>query len=388
MIVHLTLAQPLVVSGPNAALIRLMAAYPDRLDADEADRVLAAIANGDDPCRVLLDRRIVHVAAVTCSAAATMAMPGSRWSSMRLLVDAIADVQLKEYIRVRTALDEAGIEALVPKGLFFTATVYPHLPRPFSGDVDLLVRRADLKRAHEEIMRLGYSEGLVVRRSKPVKLPGTHVERLRRSPWLFGQLPPLSRLVRAPELDEHATTAQLLFPFHIVVAGGQVYLRPSFDLHFSLNLLGDDDGTRQRPTEADWWSSVRRVRYRGATLDVPSDTVVAWAVAYRWYHDAMLFCDTSWKGLADLLALVHLGRVDFGALADTVGRLSALRPPVFYVYRILRQVFGAPVPHGFLTEISEQTTTPLSDLGDVLPRLVGVRPEYTIVNRTACANDD
>jgi len=65
-------------------------------------------------------------------------------------------LQARELIRVLTALQAAGVEAIPYKGLVLAELAYGDLAMRQAGDMDLLVRRSDLPRAQATARELGY----------------------------------------------------------------------------------------------------------------------------------------------------------------------------------------------------------------------------------------
>jgi hypothetical protein len=145
--VRLTSRSP-ELSELHSAFIEMVSVFPSSLSPDAALRLLGKIA-GPDPeaiCQTFVDRRMTHVLQAACGGAELSALAGAPFALAQQIIDAIAGCHLGELALACAAFAEAGIDFLVPKGLFFSHSVYPSLPRPFSGDLDLLVRRRDFDR--------------------------------------------------------------------------------------------------------------------------------------------------------------------------------------------------------------------------------------------------
>lgn len=361
----------------TAALVRILRSFPDPLPAAVAAELLPVVDPGaQETCARFVDRRIAHV--LQAAFRNTGISVASDLSLAQNVIDAISECHWAELATLSAAFEEEGIDFQIPKGLFFPAAVYPDLPRPFSGDLDVLVRLGDFDRARKIVEGLGYRQGLVVRKNAPVQLPVGQVAILAASPWFHGQTPAYTRLVRAPFLDRHIDFVRRMFPFHVVVASGHAYLRPAIDLHYSLNSLAEDTGRHERPDESVWWADAQTVRFGDGSFPAPSDLTVSWFAAHHLYTDAMLYGDVSWKLVADLVAFVRAGRVDFPALASLAHEYGALRPALYFTYRALAALFGLDVPEDFLRATAAASRAQASDLGDLLPVLLGVRCEFAL----------
>lgn len=63
----------------------------------------------------------------------------------------------REFIRIVECLSQAGIELIPYKGLALAETIYGDVALRQSGDIDLLIHAADLKRMREALAELGYT---------------------------------------------------------------------------------------------------------------------------------------------------------------------------------------------------------------------------------------
>ncbi|GHJ47521.1 hypothetical protein Cs7R123_48630 [Catellatospora sp. TT07R-123] len=382
-------ASPAPVTGLAALAVRSLREFPRRLPAAAAANVLSSLGDlppdGTGLLRLLMSRRLAHIVRAVCGELPAIGGPDTAMSRLQEVAVALADLHLSELRVLREELAAKGVPLLVPKGTFYAASVYPQLEPPFGVDVDLVVRREDVEAVDATLRRLGYTDDLAVRSNLPVRLPPARVAEENAGFGYFGQGRGFVKLVRTPALDGHADFLRQVLPGYVVLlGGGQAYLCPSFDVHHSLNSLHDTPGAGFRPGEDDWWRAPQQVRYRGVEFEAPDDVTVAWFAANHLYADVMLFGDGNLKILGDLIALVRAGRVDWAALAEVAGRHVALRPPVFYVFRMLRGVFGCDVPADFLAALdvpSPRDSAHFADFGDPLARLLDVRAELTVGER-------
>jgi hypothetical protein len=88
--------------------------------------------------------------------------------------EALAD----EFVRVVTALREAGLRYAVRKGFVLAEHAYGDIGARRINDVDLLIERADAPRAHDVLVSLGYEQGRISR-------DGDHIEPFDRQTQIF-----------------------------------------------------------------------------------------------------------------------------------------------------------------------------------------------------------
>lgn len=201
--------------------------------------------------------------------------------------------------RMLSALDtlsEAEIEPVLLKGAALALTVYgSFVARPMS-DVDLLVRRDDVMRAHDALTASGWTEGVD---NSPEFYEGHH------------HLQPL--------VDSLGTGTSL-------------------ELHTSLFFEGHPFAL----TSDDIRRRAEKVVVHGRTVMVPSvhDQLLHLCLHFAWSH---MMATGAWRAFRDLDALLRTDRVDwkeFTALArDTRGGSAC-----YWTFRLARRVAGISVP--------------------------------------------
>src|SRR6185437_4892907 len=372
------------LSGISAVAVRTLSAFPEQLPKALAETVVAEFADDRVLADAVVSRGFAHVVRATCGQVPGVADRDSALAMYQMFADTIIDQFLIEFQVTNTALDDSSIRVAVPKGIFFAASVYPQLKTPFSRDIDLLVREADVAAASAVLKDLGYRTDLVILDNTPVALPESVLDERSSAFGNFGQGKVFSKLVRAERLDPHQAFARRFLPRQAAIVNNQVYVRPAFDLHSSLNSVHDTAGRRFRPTEKDWWSATQSATLRGVNFTAPSDTTIAWFAANHLYTDVMLFGDRSLKLLGDLIALVKADRVDFNELARIASDYIALAPSLFYIFRMLRSSFGVNVPADFIDAVNipvHASGTDFADFGDPLAKILGLRFEVVVDDR-------
>ena len=370
---------PASIPDEAALLLDLLRGFPDR--ASVPARLRESLDRGDqvdELVKRLVDLRLLHLLAPLARRSPAL-RENRTFAGCQQMIAAMATTHLAELAALTEVLTAQGVPTLVMKGLAVSTVAYADLPFAFSGDVDLLVRREDQGIVHEALQRLGFREGLVVRESTPARLSADQLSAHERSLWLFGQSPARTKLVRAEQLDHLADLARAAFPYHVVVTSHhEVYLRPSFDVHYSLNTLTDGTPRDGRPQPVDWWGDPRTVERGPARFQIPNPGVLAWFLPYHAYLDLKLYRQSIWKLIADIVALCRAGLVDTRCLVDFAGRRPAVGPAVHWIYRFLGGALGV----NGLTELVDATSfrrpPPATDFGDVIPDLLGIEPRYRL----------
>lgn len=119
-------------------------------------------------------------------------------ASRRPIQRAAPEVLLDLFIEVRRALAETGIDAVLLKGLLFAERLYGGIDRRPQFDVDVLVRRRELRRAARVLTRIGFESEAYDLHSRTVIRDGVKVD-------LHGSL----RWAPAYRLDEETLWADV-----------------------------------------------------------------------------------------------------------------------------------------------------------------------------------
>jgi hypothetical protein len=201
----------------------------------------------------------------------------------------------RELHQVLDAFARAAIDAIVLKGACLAWNVYPEPALRSMGDVDLLVRTADLERARDVLLDLGYAPGDYV---------ATHHLPAMRKPG-------------ATTIEVHWTIERASSPFRIDVA-------------------------------ALWARAVpARVAGRPVLSLSPADLLIHLSLHVAYHHR---FCVDSRQGidlkhLYDVLALMRrpAAAIEWGELCRTATEWGAA-PYVYAVLDLVEQLFGVPIP--------------------------------------------
>jgi len=195
-----------------------------------------------------------------------------------------------------------GIQTLLLKGAGLAYTAYPSFADRPMGDIDLLVRPGDARRAWSLLQKHGWSlaEGVEAER-----FTGHH------------HLPPLFQEGRTFRLEIHDALLPEEHPF-------------------------------QFATESLWTRSLK-VAVKGRQLTVPDPMHQLWHVCvhFAWSHGMTW---GSWRTLRDCAALIERGRLDWAEFVR-LAKESRAATCCFWTLRLARRFAGAPVPDHVLKSL-------------------------------------
>ncbi|MFH0900951.1 MAG: nucleotidyltransferase family protein, partial [Pseudomonadota bacterium] len=143
-------------------LCRLLMARPD--DLESFVRWCNAVADWEAFFRCAEEHRAKNLVSHylrQCDAELKRCLPASIWRAVdRTLIRGLASAALlaKTLEEVLILASEAGIRVVVLKGLPLAERLYPAIGLRPSGDLDLLVARADVERLGSLLNRIGYHE--------------------------------------------------------------------------------------------------------------------------------------------------------------------------------------------------------------------------------------
>lgn len=237
-----------------------------------------------------------------------------------------------ELDRILTLLDEAAIPAMLLKGAALVEAVYPHPGLRPMVDLDILIRREDLERAHATLASaLGYDLTL-------------------------------ARLDRDDEL--RLATSHHHFP--LVRQGGALMV----ELHH--RLLKDRP---EYPVGGIWDRARPGDRPPAHLLPAPED--LALHVAVHFALDRINRRESALGQLADLLRVAQVWELDWDAIADraAVGRVA---DRLFLALEACRQLFGDLAPPALVEALHPASYTPELGAAFVRQRVLSSGPSLPL----------
>ncbi|MEU7366918.1 nucleotidyltransferase family protein [Streptomyces hygroscopicus] len=257
--------------------------------------------------------------------------------------------QLAAWQEITAAFDAAGIAVAGNKGPFLGALLdRPAGRMPVTTDLDLLVAEEQVAAAVAVLESLGYIRGLNIQDHAFVRMSSRSVRELEQEQGSFGQLAPMCRLLKLPELDDMQPGIERWLPDRKIVwtsAGIRSVL--SVDLHFDLGHRSASGVAYPIPA-AELLRDAVTVRHRGAELRTLDADTMTWLLCYRAYLDTAVFGERRFKPFADAAELIR-ARGRAGAAWDTAtDRYPHIAGPVARTLRFLTDECGAdlggPVP--------------------------------------------
>ncbi|MPY55843.1 nucleotidyltransferase family protein [Streptomyces spongiae] len=369
--------------GERIALLRsTLHAYPLPVaEGSVADRLFNALVDRLGIDRVfafLRHRGVAHAALAAFGRHGQVSAPDGPFAIYHRVSQVMDRTHRREVARIAKAFRAAELPLVAFKGVTMNAALGRTLTPAYSGDVDVLVRSHDLTRARDAMQDLGYGTALRLRAGRAHKMPPSVLEATENSVYSFGQLTPLDRLVPAAELEDQSTRVLALFPAFFCRISGKLHMRLSVDLHYSLNHLSDDIGTRVKPSEEVWLEDVQTVDIEGTEVVTLSPKTLSWVLPHRLYVDTALLQDSSLKTLCHLKLLWHHGRFDGEYVRHVAQRYPYLAPSLYYALRAMDQLCGTQAQPLLDPDSIRTSRAPLMNVGDCLPTWLGCTVEVTL----------
>lgn len=326
----------------------------------------------------LRHRGIAHTALGAFGQHDQVSDPESPFAIYHQVSQTMSSVHRREVARIAEHFRASDIPLVSFKGVAMNALLDRTLTPAYSGDMDLLVRRRDLTRARKAMQDLGYGTELRLRAGRAHKMPPDILEATEKSVYSFGQISPMDRLVPVAELEDLGVHVLALFPTTFCRVNGSLHMKASVDLHYSLNHLSDDIGTRVKPSEEVWLEGTQTVRIEGIKVLTLNPQTLSWVLPHRLYVDTALLQDSSLKALSHLKLLWHHRCFDSEYVRHIAHRYPYLAPSLFYALRAMDRLCGTKAQILFDLDNIRRSRTPLMNVGDCLPAWLGCSVEVTL----------
>jgi hypothetical protein len=358
--------------------------FPDTAQGEERERFGRLVENLG--VKTVYDymraRRIVNAGVVVHSGHEAVADLASPFQIFQRVGLAAREIQRRGIPPLAEAFADAGTPVIAFKGVALDASLGNTTAPSLSNDIDLIVRRDCVSEARKALESLGYERDLVLDNGRIRRMPLRVSQLTEESIYSFGQCSPYAKLFPVPELDHLSDQLLTLLPHLFCMRSGELVYKLSVDLHYSLNHLADDIGTRVKPSEDVWWGDTQSVDIDGVEITTLSDRVMSWVLLHRLYVDSVLFNDRSLKALCHLKLLRRHGRFDVDHVFETARRYPYLAPSLHHALRATTQICGLNEDSRLTSESVHATTAPLMNAGDCLPALLDMGVEFRLIDLT------
>jgi hypothetical protein len=213
-------------------------------------------------------------------------------------------------------LSAHGIDVLLLKGAALAATTYRSFAARPMGDLDLLVKAADAKRAWTLLCHAGWSN---------------------TQPAEFAEF--YDALHHLPPLDDASGTGLGL------------------EVHSAIT---PRDGAIQLTAES-IWERARVIELKGRRALVPADhhQIVHLAVHFAWSHGFIQ--SVGWRTFRDLHHIIAGSTIDWDEVLHTAGQARA-RTCCYWTFRLARSLTNLAVPDRILNALRPPRSTPIIHL--------------------------
>lgn len=301
---------------------------------------------------------------------------------------AVQETHRREVAHLAESFARQGIPLIAYKGVVLEALLSSTDTPSCSADIDILVPKAELSRAKEMFENLGYVSDLRIHAGRPRKIPPQVTAMTEGSIYSFGQCVPLDRLIPVPELAPLGARLLRYFPERFCLVAGQLQMKLSIDLHYTLNHLSDDIGTRVKPSEEVWLEDTESLEIEGVAVETLSHRVLSWVLPHRLYVDSMLLNDGSIRALCHLKLLRHYGKLDVEHAKDISQRYPYLAPSIYYALRAMDQICETNIRLEADPEKVRKSSAPLMNVGDCLPAMLDFGLDVELIGLNSSVGDE
>lgn len=240
--------------------------------------------------------------------------------------DVVNKANFGELLKIIKIFDAAGIRVILLKGSHLAQFVYQDIGLRWMADIDILIRREDLKKASELLVSMGYEY--------PDLEPAIWDD--------FGE----KRQVR-----DRASVIEWYEAHHMHL----IYCNPnaiqSLEIHWGITrraspFIIDIEGLWERA----WAEEVNGVKLWVLS---PEDLLLHLSLHDSYYHHLKLF---GLRPCCDVAAVVRRfsGQIDWGQL-QARARAWGIEKYLYLMLRLSRELLGSEVPVDFLQDIRERT---------------------------------
>ncbi|MCL6592133.1 MAG: nucleotidyltransferase family protein [Firmicutes bacterium] len=267
-------------------------------------------------------------------------------------------------------LQEANIEALILKGLFFLTAVYHFQENYLMGDIDLLIKPEQFQQFDELMQGCGYSQRISLEKGvlysiEPDEINNSELSHYEYSPYL--------KVVEIPELNPYIDFINVyLLHGHpsFLIENNQVYLGLKIDPHHNLSFDIQVE---------DIWAAPQPFMIDDVVCQALSNEVFGWFIPARFYHEVMVFANHRLKLLADFIAFLSVKNVNYSTVL-AMAEKYCLQPSLYYVYWFIKDFIELYIPDDFIAALDQSISMSESyrDWGDFLPKLLNKRVLFDV----------
>ncbi|MEU1906326.1 nucleotidyltransferase family protein [Streptomyces hygroscopicus] len=248
------------------------------------------------------------------------------------------DHNLRTWEEIAGAFADAGIRVAGVKGLFLGALLRRTADQArVTTDLDLLVDGRSLDAAMEVLASLGFVSGLDIKDHAFLRMSSRAIRELEAQQGSYGQVAPMARLLKLPEMDPVAEDIGRWLPGRkLVRTSAGVRSLSVVDLHFDMGHR-DASGARHAIPAGELLDSAVTVRHGGTDVRTLDHATMTWLLCYRAYCDIALFGERRLKLFADITDLIRRGGWPSGAVEAAVARYPFIARPIEETLRFLRE---------------------------------------------------
>lgn len=288
--------------------------------------------------------------------------------SYKKVTEIIHHLQNHEAIRINDILTKHKVPHLFFKGLYFNNSIYKDGAKSISGDIDILVPKADIPKVKSLLIEHGFSQNQQFIKGHLVEVNDLEIEKIETEHY---ELYPFNKFCIAPELNGYKDFIERYIDSQIFLfENDRTTVSIQLDVHHGLSHGIDHE---------DVWSNPQSFILNNNFLNSLSNETLFWFLSARFYHETMILNEKKVKLLTAVAKLCQL-ELDYKEVLRVTNKYS-LHPSLFYVSLFLKKFFDIPIPEEFIEELASKKSSGIRDWGDFQAKILDRDPLYNIILR-------
>ncbi|MFN6273092.1 MAG: nucleotidyltransferase family protein [Microcystis sp.] len=268
--------------------------------------------------------------------------------------------QLSAWKKAHTALNAAGIESILFKGLLFSQLLLDSKDCLIFNDVDILIKPSEIETTKRVLREAGFSQNFVSHDGDILLIPDTLIDDFESTHYELFPFTSLCEVNDSQKYINYLKDFEIRHPF--IIDNEKLFIAVELDVHHNLSKGIDQEDV--------WFTPTTHQIDSVSTLGLNPSTL-AWFIPARFYHEVMILGAMKTRPLIDLSLLISKEEINWKHVA-LISEKYSLSASLFYVFSFLSDYGKVRIPNSFMLELSQQIKVQPNyhDFGDFLLKLL------------------
>lgn len=277
------------------------------------------------------------------------------------LTSLVITSQLNAWKNAHIALNDAGVDNILFKGLLFSQCILDSKDCSIFNDVDILIKPSEIETAKNVLRQVGFSQNFVSHNGEISLIPDVFIDDFESTHYELFPFTALYEVTDAQQQINHLKNFKIQHPF--IIENKKLFIAVEIDVHHNLSKGLDQEDV--------WFSPTNHEIDNISTLGLNPSTL-AWFIPARFYHEVMILGSFKARPLIDLQRLILKEEVNWKHVA-LISEKYSFAASLFYVFSFLADYGKVIIPDSFMAELAQQMKLQPNyhDFGDFLLKLLG-----------------